>query len=142
MTGFESVFFDTAPFIYLIENHPVYYSPVAKYLTVLDVNENLLLTSSLTAAEFGCKPAKNKETLPLENFKNLIKEFNFKILDVNMGIVEFSWKLIEQYPFLKMIDSLQLSMAMKLSSTKFLTNDFELKKVKEIEVILVNDIIK
>lgn len=140
MTGFESIFFDTSPFIYLIENHPLNFSKVALFLSNQEGNDSILLTSALSIAEFEYKPSKVGQPQLIDDLHKLLNEFNFRILDINMETVGLSRKLIQQYTFLKMVDALQLSAAINLSCNKFLTNDTELKKVKEIEAILINDL--
>ena len=46
----------------------------------------------------------------------------------------------KNYPFLIMLDAIQLATALGVSSEIFLTNDKELKKVKELNVIRINEL--
>ena len=47
----KKVFIDTAPFIYLIENHPVFGAPTEKYLLACAEDESKLLTSVIRISE-------------------------------------------------------------------------------------------
>lgn len=140
MTGFDSVFFDTSPFIYLIENNPKYFSEVSTYIVDQRASENFLTTSVLTISEFGVNPKKTNNLKPLEDFERVIEQFDFRILDVTPKIANLSSTLRAKYTFLKSIDALQLACAIDSSCNTFLTNDFKLKKIEEIEILLVEDL--
>ncbi|MBS1553688.1 MAG: PIN domain-containing protein [Bacteroidetes bacterium] len=143
MTGFKKIFFDTSPFIYLLEDHQNYSVPVRNF--IVDeylVFESSLLTSTITYAEFFVKPKANSDQALIEKFKNKIKEFHFKVFDITAQIAEFSCDLRVAYQFLKTADALQLATAISCGSNKFLTNDYQLKRIKEIEVITIEDLIK
>jgi hypothetical protein len=44
----KKVFIDTAPFIYLIENHPVFGAPIEQYLSACTEGESMLFTSVIS----------------------------------------------------------------------------------------------
>ena len=143
MNGSEKIFFDTSPFIYLLEDHPKYAITVRDFITDHTLFfESTFFTSSLTFAEFFVKPKKNNDQGLIEKFKNKIKEFNFVVFDITAEIAEFSCDLRVTYSFLKTIDSLQLATAISFGCNKFITNDFGLSKINEIEIILVDNLIK
>ena len=52
MTGSKKIFFDTAPFIYLIENHYEFYSKVANLIAEAVEENSDFYTSVLTYTEF------------------------------------------------------------------------------------------
>jgi predicted nucleic acid-binding protein len=142
MTGSEKVFFDTAPFIYLVENNPKYYLPVAEYMAdLISEKEGLLSTSVLSIAEFLVKPAREKDQKLQNDFETFLRELNFQISEINYNIAILSSRLRSNYSFLKGIDSLQLAAALDLNCSAFLTNDKRLKSIKEIQIILIEDLI-
>lgn len=142
MTGSERIFLDTAPFIYLIEDNPKYAKPVANYIAEqIIVNEAILFTSAITIAEFCVKPKRNNELVVIEKFRNKLNEHQVTIFNITEHIAELSADLRTKYPSLKNFDALQLATAISSGCDKFLTNDHELKQIKEITIVLVEDLI-
>ena len=52
------IFIDTAPFIYLIEEHPEFSHPVKDLFLEYVTNNDSLISSVVTLAEFGVGPEK------------------------------------------------------------------------------------
>jgi predicted nucleic acid-binding protein len=140
MTEFDSVFFDTSPFIYLIENNPKFYQTVSKFKVEQRASEVFLVTSVLTRSEFGVNPKKTKNLKPIEDFRRVLEEFDFRVVEITDEIADLSSTLRAKYSFLKSIDSLQLASALSVSCRKFLTNDFKLKKIEELEILIIEEL--
>ena len=141
MIGTDRIFFDTAPFIYLVENHPKYYPIVSDFISnKIAVSEFGFVTSAITLAEFEVKPKRNNQLSIIEKFRTKLKELDFVLAEINFDIAELSTTLRVNYSFLKLFDSLQLATAINMRCQSFYTNDFRLKQVGEIEVILVEDL--
>jgi predicted nucleic acid-binding protein len=136
----EKIFFDTSPFIYLIENNPEYCSTVANYLAELSLNDVLITTSVITISEFEVSPRKLNNFKPIEDFYRLIDQLNIEVFDITREIAEKSASLRANYPFLKGSDSIQLASGIIHSCKSFITNDFKLKKITEIKVLTLTDI--
>ena len=142
MTGSDRVFFDTSPFIYLLENHPRYYLPVAEFITAsLAERQATFVTSVLSTAEFGVKPKKTGKFSLITDFENLTQELKFHFFDINHDIAQLSSTLRAKYTFLKGMDSLQLATSIYANCTQLFTNDKNLQTVKEIKVILAEDLL-
>lgn len=143
MTGTEKIFFDTAPFIYLVEDHGKYSIPVRNFITNQYLNfESSLFTSSITLAEFFVKPKKSGDKIIVDKFKDKLKEFNFVIFDVTVAVAERSSELRVKYESLRAFDALQLATAIEFGCTSFVTNDHRLKKITELKIVLVDNIEK
>ncbi len=140
MTEFDSVFFDTSPFIYLVENSPKYYYKVSEFIVDQRASEIFLVTSVLTLAEFEVNPKKTKNLKPIEDFKRVIEGFYFRVLDITGEIADRSSTLRAKYSFLKSIDALQLASALSVSCRRFLTNDFKLKRIEELEILIIEEL--
>lgn len=141
VTGSSKVFLDTAPFIYLIEDNPKYAKAVANYIAdQIVLFDSTLCTSAITIAEFSVKPKRNNEVSVIKKFKNKLKEHDIKVFDITEHIAELSADLRTKYTSLKNFDALQLATAISSGCEQFLTNDRELKKVKEITIILIDDL--
>ena len=60
---------------------------------------------------------------------------------INENIAIIAGELRGKYPSIKSIDALQLGTALFLEAKIFVTNDFQLEQVKEIEVVVLANII-
>lgn len=141
MIEIESIFLDTSPFIYLIENNPKFISTVEEYIAEKLSKEVSLVTSVITVSEFQVGPKRMNNLKPINDFQTLLNELHFKIFDITLEIAELASTLRANYLFLKSIDALQLSVAIKYNCKSFLTNDIKLKSIKEINVTIINDLI-
>jgi predicted nucleic acid-binding protein len=134
MTTFESVFIDSVSFIYLVENHPKYFDRVSQFLIEEVVqNENILITSVLTISEFSVRPIRDNDKALLLDFTNVLDRFNFKVFDITLEIARKAASLRALYPYLKTVDALQLATAIIFGCSRFLTNDFKLKKYQNLK---------
>ena len=134
------VFVDTAPFIYLAENHPNYAEKTKKYIAAAFANQDTLFTSVISLMEFSIKPEKEGNPASIIKLKRLWKRLNFEILIIDEEIAEKAAKLRAKYTFLKGLDALQIASALQHGCNQFLTNDIPLKKIIEIQVVLIADL--
>jgi predicted nucleic acid-binding protein len=142
MTGFEKIFLDTAPFIYLVEDNQKYANSIANFIAdQIIVHESILFTSAITIAEFCVKPKRNNKLMVIEKFKNKLREHQVIVVNITEHIAELSADLRTKYTSLKNFDALQLATAITAGCDKFLTNDHGLKQIKEIKILLVEDLI-
>lgn len=134
-----NIFYDTSPFIYLIEQHEKYYDDIALFTAECKQNDDSLFTSVLTIAEFGVKPKQSDNLNSLNKFEELLAGI-FKVIPIESEIADISSGLRAKYPALKTIDALQLSSAIILNCTYFITNDKRLKSITEVEVKLIEEL--
>jgi PIN domain nuclease of toxin-antitoxin system len=92
MGGFNTVFVDSVAFIYLIENHPLYYNKVAEFIGQEIAKENPLITSVISVSEFCVKPFKENDVTILSDFKSALEKLSIRVLDINLPIAEHSAK--------------------------------------------------
>lgn len=134
------IFFDTAPFIYLVQNHPGYYQKVADYLTQSLSDDAMLETSVLTYTEFCAKPEQLNRPDLLLDFDDLLRDFDFQMLEISLAAATLSYQLQAKYAGLKGIDAMQIATAVNSGCDVFLTNDRQLKYVREIQVVVVAEL--
>ena len=135
------VFYDTSPFIYLIENHYKYKKIISSYIINNFTNSDDLVTSVITLSEFGVKPAKLKENYIIHGFRRFLNNLSFEILPVYEREAELSYYLRSKYDFLKAMDALQLSLSIVNQCNEFITNDKKLAKIEEIEIIYIDELL-
>lgn len=138
----KKVFLDTAPLIYYIEENQ-------RYSKILD---NLFLTNSkgkfkfqtsvITLLEVLVLPMRKNEHQLVEQYKTILcNSTTIEIFDLNIEITIRAANLRARYG-LKTPDSIQLATAIFYSSDYFLTNDTRLKSVDEIEILVLDELIK
>ncbi len=137
-----SIFYDTSPFIYLVEDHPKYGNITSE--NIIDNYENYkeMVTSVITISEFGVKPAREKNEVLIKSFRNVLSKLDFKILSVKEKEAIMSYQLRAKYAFLKSMDALQLSLAILDQCEVFITNDKKLSKIDEIRIITIEELLK
>lgn len=133
------IFVDTAPFIYLIENHPIFAEKVKNAITSAIVNGDTLVTSVITYMEFGVKPEQENRREVIERFEELLSRLNIKILVVDKEAGKKGYQMRAKYKFLKGMDALQVGISIKENCSVFLTNDKRLKKIAEIDVRTIDE---
>ncbi len=136
------IMFDTAPIIYFIEEHKDYGKITDNIFTILKNDYNYCAFSSvITLSEVLTKPLKDGRKDIVEKYRQfLLNSINFVIYPVDAIIAEKAALLRAIYD-IKTPDAMQLSTGIENQGTIFITNDKNLKKVKEIEVLVLQDYI-
>ncbi len=136
----SKLFFDTSPFIYLIENHPEFYSKTFDVMSKASGNNVQFCTSVLTFVEYCIKPEQINRLDLIVEFEDLLENLDFTIAKITINTAKIAYKLRAKYAFLKAMDALQLASAIDLNCHSFLTNDKKLEKITEIKVIILSDL--
>ncbi len=134
MTEYKSVFIDTAPFIYLVEEHPSYFKIIENLLEDYKSLDSRLFTSVITYMEFCVVPERDGRKDLIEKFNNFILNLNIEITEINLNIAKKAYKLRSLYSNLKGLDAMQLACALENECSLFITNDMKFKKIKEISI--------
>lgn len=86
------------------------------------------------------KPVQIGENKLADKFAEFLKDSNYiSIIEISTDIAERAGYLRGKYIHLKTIDSIQISAAIEWNIKVFLTNDKNLKHVKEIEALVLNN---
>ena len=133
-------FIDTAPFIYLIESHPIFADKVINLFSESTINRDSLITSVITLMEFGVKPERDGRQEIIAKFEEFLVRLNFEVNQVDERIAKKAYQLRAKYQFLKGMDSIQIATAILSNCDEFVTNDKKLKKITEIAVIIIEEI--
>lgn len=140
MTELDPLFLDTSPFIYLVENDARHAQKIDDFLATEFGKETPIVTSALTVCEFSVKPNRDNDKELLYDFERTLTQFNVSIFDINLKVAHGAAQLRSRHKMLKTVDALQISCALNYGCTRFLTNDFRLKSITELKVILVEDL--
>ena len=138
----KTVFMDTAPLIYYIEENRNY-SPILNKLFLANSKGDFLFqTSVITLLEVLVYPMRANEQQLVEEYQNILcNSTSIDIIDLTIEIAIKAASLRAKYG-LKTPDSIQVATALNASSDYFLTNDIRLKAISEIEILILDEIVK
>lgn len=133
-------FLDTNILIYFFENNAKYAPIIDEIFVFLESKQKAIAFSSLLLTEILVEPYRQGNLTVakkwLEHFK-LSK--NLEIFDLTPVIAVDAAYLRAKYN-IKTPDSIHLATAMQRENIVFLTNDQDLKRVKEVKVLCLDDI--
>jgi predicted nucleic acid-binding protein len=139
MTPNSKIFFDTAPFIYWLEQHPTLCLKARKFVADAVAFNCDFTTSVVSFAEFGVYPERNGRPDLIQDFEDAIADFSFDFLEINLPIARMAYRLRAKYTFLKGMDAFQLAAALHSGCQYFLTNGRPLSVITEINIIILED---
>jgi predicted nucleic acid-binding protein len=141
LAGARSVFLETSVLIYYIESHPKYASLVAPVIDALDQGTKVAFSSYVALFEVLTKPFELGRQDLIDRYKDLLlKHPNVRIRTLEQTVAEEGARLRAQYKLKKAPDAIQLATAGLEGVEVFLTNDRELKRVKEVPVVVLDDL--
>ena len=131
--------FDTAPIVYFIEEHKEFGKIADEIFKVIkDDSEYRPFSSVITLIEVLTQPLRKSKMEVVEKYRQfLLNSSNFITYSIDPIIAEKSAELRAQYG-IKTPDAIQLA-GIENDGTLFVTNDRDLKKIKEIEVIVLEE---
>jgi predicted nucleic acid-binding protein len=134
------VFLDTAPVIYYIERNPQYFPTVRLIFQQLMVGRFQAVTSPVTLAECLVKPIRDNLLQLQQDFVEVVTAGeNTSFMPIDAVISRRAAELRVQYG-LKLPDALQISIAITTGCDGFLTNDEQLKRVTELQVLILKEL--
>lgn len=138
----KTVFLDTAPLIYYIEENRNY-SPILNKLFLANSKGDFLFqTSVITLLEVLVYPMRANEQQLVEEYQNILcNSPSIDIIDLTIEIAIKAATLRAKYG-IKTPDAIQVATAINASSEYFLTNDIRLKAISEIEILILDEIVK
>lgn len=135
----KAVYLDANIFIYLLEGY-IEYVPLLKQLfDLIDQHKLRAVTSELSLAETLVKPIADKNSTLQEVYKSVIQTSDqLNVMPISREILINAAQIRTQT--LRLPDAIHLATAMTSGCRVFLTNDKQLKKVDDIEVVLISEI--
>lgn len=136
----DTIFLDTAPFIYFFEQHPVYFPFVERLFNEAAAYSASIITSIITFIEITTLPAR----LGNQDLVNQYREYftnsaQITLLPVDLLIANKAIELRAQYN-LKAPDVIQLGTAIVSSASHIITNDKQWKQFVQKNVLLIDEI--
>jgi predicted nucleic acid-binding protein len=141
LTRFKKIGVDTNCFIYLFEENPKYEPICRQVFNLAGQGELDLVTSIITVAEVLVKP-RSEGNRELEFIYNKVFQAtpNLEIFSLDYLIANRAADLKARYG-INLADAFQLAVCWENEIEVFLSNDAQLKKVKEVKVLLLDEFI-
>lgn len=133
---------DTAPIIYFIEKHHKYLDLIRPIFAEIDAGRIEAITSTITLLEVLVQPIKTSNTNLAERYREiLLYSEGLTTFEILHEVSEISSKLRAKYS-IKTPDAIQIAVGLLYGATKFITNDPVLKKVADINVLVLDDFLE
>ena len=134
------VAFDTAPIIYFVEANPIYDALVTGIFQRIDDGKNAGLTSVISLCEVLVHPIRNHNQILKQRYLDILQNSpNFFTKFINSSIAETAAELRVKYN-LRTPDALQIATALENNSEAFLCNDNGLKRVTELQILILDEL--
>ncbi|NJN39255.1 MAG: type II toxin-antitoxin system VapC family toxin [Acaryochloridaceae cyanobacterium CSU_3_4] len=139
--GVRRIFLDTAPVVYLVEANPEFGALVQRTFQMMEEQGITTVASPVTLAECLVLPLRSQQVLAEQSFRVLLTETEgMSFVDIDAQIGAKAAALRGKYR-LRLPDAFQIAVAVCSGCDGFLTNDRALKRVEELNVILLSDLV-
>jgi len=133
------IMIDTAPIIYFIEENPTYATLMESVILAATDKERVLMTSVITLVEVLTHPLRMNRPEIAEKYRTvLVDSKNIIMYHIDTLVAERAAELRARYQ-LKTPDALQIAVSLENDATLFITNDGHIKKVEDIEVVVLSE---
>lgn len=138
---YDIVAIDTNLFIYLFEKSNEYFGLCKEVFYSIEKGSYYGVTSVLLLTEVLTKPLKENDDKLVVLYKTFIKNFpNLTVREIDYKISVKAASLRAKYG-LRTPDAIFIATAIKEGAQAFITNDIRLRKVTELDFIILNDYI-
>jgi predicted nucleic acid-binding protein len=140
LTGVQSLYIETAPLIYYVEENPAYVTKMDAIIKAVETTTIEAVSSVILLTEVLPHPIKLGNTKLEQEYRNiLLHSGGFGLLPVTGQIAEFAADLRARYN-LRTPDALHVATAISAGCDAFLTNDIALQRVAEITILVLDEL--
>jgi predicted nucleic acid-binding protein len=140
LDGRRGVVIDTMVFIYLFEDDPKYAEVAERLLSRVSSGFFSAAVTPVTAAELLVKPLQAKDYGLADRYRGVIRSFpnlSHPAFDLEIGFMAGSLRARYHLP---LPDMLQAAAALRHPARTLITNDRALLRVKEVDIVLLDEI--
>jgi predicted nucleic acid-binding protein len=131
---------DTAPIIYLIEEHPTYLQILRPFFEAADRGELRVVTSTVTLLEVLVHPFRRGYAGLAQQYRDILLNSNgITCVALSSEIAEEAARLRSQHN-LRTPDAIQVATAIHEGASSFLTNDTGLPSLPMLQVMVLNQL--
>jgi uncharacterized protein len=132
---------DTSIFIYHVENVPRFAETANEVMEEMERGAFAGVTSTITLLELAVKPLRLGRPDIADTYQTLIERFpNLILAELDRQTMRRAALLRASYGF-RSPDALQLAASILHGATAFLTNDLRLRRMTEVEVLILDDFV-
>lgn len=139
LNGVSSLFLDTAPVIYFVERNPRFVNLVDPIFERLETDITAVV-SPITLAECLVGAIRLGSENLEQAFVDVLQQDEVMFVEINPVIAREGARIRVRYN-LQLPDALQVATALNANCDAFLTNDDALKRVTELRVLVVNELV-
>jgi predicted nucleic acid-binding protein len=133
--------FDTAPLIYFVERHPAYLDVMRAVLHRVEAGIITGYSSVVTLTEVLTLPIRVGSTAVAQAYRDvLLHSRHFILVSIDADVAEQAADLRARYT-LRTPDALQIAAALHRGCQTFLTNDTTLKRVTDLQVLVLDELV-
>lgn len=142
LRGRHGVVLDTMVWIYLFEDHPKYSAACSRLVQEAEAGTFSGVITPVTAAEMLVKPLQKRRPDIAERYRLALGNAPNIVLCPLDGEVGFMAGALRAKYGLPLPDVLQAAMALRETPATLVTNDKALKKIVEVRVILLDELVE
>jgi predicted nucleic acid-binding protein len=135
--------FDTAVFIYFIEEHPRFLQVLDPIFAAVDAGRLPAITSSLTLLEVLVVPYRVGNIPLAERYEQVLtRSLGLRLVEIDRAQLRAAAQLRAVHPSLRTPDAFQISAALSGGCAALLTNDRDLPAVPGLRILQLEDFAK
>lgn len=140
LTDVRTLAIETAPFIYFVEQHPTYVDRMRAIFHRVNRGTLQVITSVITLTEVLVMPIQTGHVQYQQEYREmLLNTAHISTLSVSSVIADRAASLRVQYG-LRTADALHVATALVSGCNAFLTNDFGLKRVQDVRILVLDEL--
>ncbi len=128
-----TVLVDTAPWIYVLEDHPVFAPRFTGLFEAAEQGRLQLALTTVTVAEVLAGPFKAKQTALAKRYEKALN--HYQVVPLTAQVAALAAQLRVQYR-LKFPDAVQLASALDLGAAALVTHDRDFSRVQGLPVLM------
>lgn len=136
----QRLYVDSAPLIYYVEENAAYIAKMDQIIELIDDDALLAVTSVIILPEVLAQPVRLGRPEIEQAYRDiLLNSKQIRLISVSRAIAEKAIDLRARYN-LRTADALHIATAIRGKCEAFLTNDFGLKRVTEISILVLDEL--
>lgn len=136
----SKLYFDTAPIIYSVEKHPIYWPTLESVWAISDAEEFQLSTSELTLLETLVQPLKHGKSALVTAYEEFSSGDTISLVPISAEILRTAAELRAHHN-LKTPDAIHAATAIISGCEYLVANDTGFRRLTNINVIILDDLI-
>ena len=128
----DTVLVDTAPWIYVLEDHPVFAPRFTGLFEAAEQGRLQLALTTVTVAEVLAGPFKAKQTALAKRYEKALNRY--QVMPLSAQVAALAAQLRVQYR-LKLPDAVQLASALDIGAAALVTHDRDFSRVQGLPIL-------